>query len=276
MTPPDSDKAFGRRILLGIIGGGGAILLTRCGEPSDAKGTSTDAGLDASIAPDAESPPDAGSVSDSGVAADGGADCAEIPTETAGPYPDMDDMIANATYERSDITEGKPGTPLSLTLQVVDATNGCAPIQGARVIIWHCDANGVYSEYATNMNSGNGETGSASTTFLRGWQTSDSHGNVTFNTIYPGWYTPRVTHIHVEVYNPNDLTTPVKTTQFTFPDAITAGVYAQPTLYAKGQNSTTTATDMVFSSGTEHLLAAITGSNSAGYAASLPLGVSGY
>jgi hypothetical protein len=36
-------------------------------------------------------------------------------------------------------------------------------------------------------------------TFLRGIQTTNSDGNVTFTTIYPGWYQGRATHIHVEV-----------------------------------------------------------------------------
>ena len=55
------------------------------------------------------------------------------------------------------------------------------------------------------------------------------------------------------VYNPSDLTTPVKTTQFAFPDATNAAVYAQASLYPKGQNSTTNATDMVFGGSDENL-----------------------
>ncbi len=58
-------------------------------------------------------------------------------------------------------------------------------------------------------------------------QVTGSDGTVTFTTIYPGWYTPRVTHIHLMVYNPSDLTTPVKTTQLCLPDAINETVYGQ-------------------------------------------------
>ena len=101
--------------------------------------TSPDAGIDASGS-DASTGEDAGT-------------CNEIPDETGGPYPDVDGMISNATYNRKDITEGLKGTPLTLTLQVVDVGKACAPIVGARVIIWHCDANGVYSEYSSTMNS---------------------------------------------------------------------------------------------------------------------------
>ena len=68
----------------------------------------------------------------------------------------------------------------TVTLTVVDAANGCAPIAGAHVEIWHCDADGVYSEYANGMNPG-----STSSTYLRGVQTTDASGKVTFTTIYP-------------------------------------------------------------------------------------------
>jgi protocatechuate 3,4-dioxygenase beta subunit len=146
------------------------------------------------------------------------------------------------------------------------------------VIIWHCDANGVYSEYANAMNSDSAQkdVGSTSTTYLRGWQVTNATGTVTFKTIYPGWYTPRVTHIHVMVYHPADLTNPVKTTQFAFPDGVNSEVYAQTSRYPKGQSATTDSTDMVFGASDENLVAAITGSTTSGYAASLPVGLSSY
>ena len=127
-----------------------------------------------------------------------------------------------------------------------------------------------------NSDSAQGETGSTTTTYLRGWQVTDSNGNVSFTTIYPGWYTPRVTHIHIMVYNPTDLTTPVKTTQFCFPDAVNEAVYAQATLYPKGQNSTTDSSDMVFGASDTYLVATLTGDVTSGYVASLPVGLSSY
>lgn len=215
---------------------------------------------------------------DQGAALDDLSTCNEIPDETGGPYPDIDGMIANTKYQRIDITEGLTGTPLKLTLQLVNVAQGCAPVAGARVIIWHCDANGVYSEYASNMNSdpAQNDVGSTTTTFLRGWQSSDSAGLVSFTTIYPGWYSPRVTHIHVMVYNPSNLQTPVKTTQFAFPDNVNAVVYAQSALYPKGQNPVDNASDMVFSAGTEFVLASVTGDAVNGYAAVLPVGLAAY
>ena len=50
---------------------------------------------------------------------------------------------------------------------------------------------------------------------LRGIQTTDGNGRVTFTTVYPGWYQGRATHIHVEV-TLNGAS--VKVTQIAFPE----------------------------------------------------------
>ena len=55
---------------------------------------------------------------------------------------------------RSDIREGRPGLTLALALRVHDLSS-CSvggpvkPVPNAVVEIWHCDAGGVYSGYAT-------------------------------------------------------------------------------------------------------------------------------
>ena len=38
--------------------------------------------------------------------------------------------------------------------------------------------------------------------FLRGHQVSDSEGKAEFMTIYPGWYSGRLAHIHVRALFP--------------------------------------------------------------------------
>src|SRR6185436_6475398 len=111
------------------------------------------------------------------------AQCAVTPQETAGPFPSLTDLI------RSDIREGKQGTPLTLTIRVVNASGACAAVSGAAVEIWQCDATGDYSLYGSQT----------ARTYLRGIQTTYANGEVTFTTIYPGWYQGRATHIHVEV-----------------------------------------------------------------------------
>jgi protocatechuate 3,4-dioxygenase beta subunit len=75
-------------------------------------------------------------------------------------------MINNAAFFRRDITEGKPGTPLTLTLTVVNVNSSCAVVSGLQVEIWQCDAAGNYSEYSQPGFNGTGQT------FLRGVQTT--------------------------------------------------------------------------------------------------------
>ncbi len=173
-------------------------------------------------------------------------------------------MINNSAFFRRDITEGKSGLPLTLTLTIVNVNSSCAAVSGANVEIWQCDAAGRYSEYSQPGYDGSGQT------FLRGIQTTDANGQVTFTTFYPGWYAGRVTHIHVDVYRSGAL---VKTTQIAFPESISAAVYATGVYAAKGQNSTTNASDNVFSDGTTNELATLTGNTTSGYTATLTIGI---
>jgi len=169
-------------------------------------------------------------------------------------------MLNNPAFNRRDITEGKSGTPLSLVLTIVNASSGCALVTAAAVEIWQCDAAGNYSEYSQPGFNGVGQT------FLRGVQTTDAAGQVTFTTIYPGWYSGRATHIHVEIYVAGRS---VKVTQVAFPESISSSVYASGVYAAKGQNTTSNAGDMVFSDGTSTELATVTGSVASGFMATL-------
>src|SRR5262249_8605019 len=153
--------------------------------------------------------------------------CVVTPSETEGPYPDRTGMISNQAFYRRNITEGKGGLPLTLTLTIVNTNSACAPLAGANVEIWQCDASGNYSEYSQPGYNGTGET------FLRGLQTTDASGQATFNTIYPGWYAGRATHIHVQVFRGTSL---LKTTQVAFPESVSASVYRSGVYAAKGQN----------------------------------------
>src|SRR5262245_5869676 len=82
--------------------------------------------------------------------------CAVSPTETIGPYPSLQDFV------RSDIREGKSGLQLNLAVRVVNTNAACAPVSGAVVDIWQCDAEGNYSQYGSQRNL----------TYLRGLQTT--------------------------------------------------------------------------------------------------------
>lgn len=114
--------------------------------------------------------------------------CVLTPEAMEGPFYFDPQLV------RSDITEGKQGAPLVLTLQVVEAKD-CAAIPGARVDIWHADGLGLYSGYARQeTDSAKGET------FLRGTQFAGAGGEVRFATIYPGWYPGRTPHIHFKIF----------------------------------------------------------------------------
>ena len=193
-------------------------------------------------------------------------DCSATPSETAGPYPY--DLSKNSAIFRNDVTEGKTGIPLSLTLTIVNSNNSCAAISGARVDIWHCDKDGYYSEYSepgylgTQDNTGK--------TFLRGIQLTDNNGQVKFTTIYPGWYTGRVTHIHVEIFVNSVLKL---ATQVAFPDSLNTTIYNTSLYSAHGQNSITNSKDQVFSDSYSSELVTITGDTTNGYAATFKVGV---
>lgn len=122
--------------------------------------------------------------------------CVLAPELTEGPYYLEGDLV------RKDITEGRPGIPLTLRLTVSDVT-ACAPLANAAVDIWHCDAQGYYSGVASNNPGGDTDPALAnevaSQIFLRGIQLTDADGVVEFETIYPGWYMGRTTHIHLKV-----------------------------------------------------------------------------
>nr|QEO74311.1 hypothetical protein [uncultured bacterium] len=166
---------------------------------------------------------------------------------------------------RRDITEGKTGVALTMKMRLLDANNGCAPIANAAIYLWHNDLAGAYSGY--NQPTGN----TVGETFLRGIQVTDSNGEVTFTTIYPGWYPGRVTHLHFQVFLDNGTGgTATATSQIAFPDDVTAQVYATP-LYPRGPNTSVpnVESDGIFRDGADHQIATTTGDVDSGLVAEL-------
>lgn len=196
--------------------------------------------------------------------------CVLIPSETQGPYPLLA-VLSDSSMNRSDITEGKTGVPLTLKINLQNVRDGaCAVIPNAAVYVWHCDKDGAYSGYNQQNNSTVGQT------FLRGIQVSDGGGSVTFHTVYPGWYAGRITHIHFQVYLNDDLNvTATATSQIALPQEITRTVYSSSLYASRGQNTSVTgfAQDNVFSDGTAYQMATVTGDASTGYTATLNVGV---
>ena len=106
---------------------------------------------------------------------------------------------------RSSITEDRDGIPLALEIDLVDVTT-CKSAVGAMVDIWHASVQGEYSGWAGIAEGSSQDslkkrgTPVEDSTWLRGVQPSDKHGRVVFDTIIPGWYPGRATHIHIKVH----------------------------------------------------------------------------
>ena len=195
--------------------------------------------------------------------------CVLTPEVTEGPYYlDLDKV-------RSDITEGKDGTPLDLKVTVVDAT-GCTPIKDAAIDVWHCDAGGVYSGFsqASAGGPGGGPGGAQSATddqtFLRGTQVTDANGLGRFRTIYPGWYRGRAVHIHMKVHVGGSV---VHTGQLFFDDDLTDQVYRSTPYSSRGTRDMRNSADDIYrDAGAASAVLAVT-PGGAGYAGEITVGV---
>jgi protocatechuate 3,4-dioxygenase beta subunit len=230
-----SIKKVGRREVLGAMGAAaGAALAIGCGSSP--------------TSPDATS-------STTTTTGSTNAACAVTPSETAGPYPSLVDLY------RSDIRDGKPGTLLTLTVKVVNVNAGCAGVANADVEVWHCDSAGNYSEYGTQTTQN----------YLRGIQTTNSSGEVTFTTIYPGWYQGRATHIHLEVKT-NGASR--KITQIAFPESINSTVYRSGVYASRGSNPTSNLSDGIFADSLSSELVTPSGDPTSGYSASCQVAIS--
>jgi len=216
------------------------------------------------------------------------ASCSVIPSETNGPYPgdgsnSNGSGIANALLlsgiVRRDIrssivtsTTTAPGVPLTLTLTLVNSQKSCASLAGYAIYLWHCDRSGQYSMYSSGVTNEN---------YLRGVQVTDSNGQVTFTTIFPACYAGRMPHIHFEVYaslaaaTSTPASDQVRTSQIALPLAVCNAVYATTGYSASVSNlaAISFASDNVFSDGYSTQMATVTGDTSAGYVATLQVGI---
>jgi len=175
-------------------------------------------------------------------------DCALSPSETAGPFP----IKTPSDLVRENIIVDRPGVALLMTLTIQDRSNGCTPLVGALVDVWHCDADGNYSEYGT-------ETANH---YLRGRQSTDINGQVSFISIFPGWYPGRAPHIHVEVLESDG--TSIRVSQIAFPKVVCDLVYA--TAEYKGAADTSNSSDGVFANSLDGNMADfVTGNVTDGY-----------
>jgi protocatechuate 3,4-dioxygenase beta subunit len=264
-----------RRALGWLLAGSAVTLVAACG------------GGDGSTTASSTSSSGSGSSTGSGSTTD----CIANAEETQGPYPAdgsntvngaATNVLTESGVVRSDIrssfgssTTTAPGVPLSLTLTVLNSNTQCSVLAGYAVYIWHCTRDGNYSMYSSSVQNEN---------FLRGGQVTDSNGQVTFQTIFPGCYSGRFPHIHFEVYPSLGMATlytnRVLTSQMALPRDICTTVYSGASGYSgslANLGNITTANDNVFGDNTAAQIAQMTpplsGSVSAGYTGTIVVGV---
>lgn len=174
--------------------------------------------------------------------------CVVRPEQTEGPY--FVDTQLNRSDIRSEPSDGtvRPGALLALTFVVARVGDTCAPLPGAVVDIWHCDAAGVYSG-VNDFNFGS-TTGQQ---FLRGYQVTDERGVATFTTIYPGWYSGRTVHIHFKIRAADGGRNYEFTSQLYFDDALTDQVHTLEPYRSRGVRNTRNDNDGIFGRGGELL-----------------------
>lgn len=263
----------GRRQMLrwlGALGAVGTLPLAGCGVGgSDSTSTST-----------------SGDTATTGTSTTGS--CSVVPEETAGPYPGDGSNTANGSVAnalalsgivRSDITTSvgsasgtAEGVPLKLVITLTNTNNSCASLDGYAIYLWHCTRDGKYSMYSSGVTSEN---------YLRGVQQTDSNGQVTFETIFPGCYSGRMPHMHFEVYRDantaTSYTNKLKTSQLAFPVATCQTVYDNASGYSASVSNLAAisfSSDNVFSDGVTQQLVTISGDVTNGYEASITVSIS--
>lgn len=181
--------------------------------------------------------------------------CATSPTETIGPFP----ILTPAELVRASIIGNRTGVALLMNLTIQDQSNGCTPLGGVYVDVWQCDKDGDYSQYGGSPLQ---QTDYTNEDFLRGRQTTNANGQVSFISIFPGWYPGRAPHIHVQVLSPSGSSLLV--TQIAFPTAIYATVYASEGY--NGAPDTSNTQDYIFANSLSGNMAdSVTGNITDGY-----------
>ncbi|MDA1360365.1 intradiol ring-cleavage dioxygenase [Glycomyces luteolus] len=219
---------------------------------------------------------------ESSSAPDSSGDLAEIPEETAGPYPgdgsNGPDVLEESGIVRSDIRSSfgtgsatAEGVPLTLQFTIYDMANGSVPFEGVAVYAWHCTRDGEYSMYGEGLESEN---------FLRGVQIADADGVVSFTTVYPGCYSGRWPHVHFEVYpdeaSITDSANVIATSQLAFPEDVCDTVYAEEGYENSVENlaQISLESDNIFSDdGGESQMGTVSGDVANGYTITLAVGV---
>lgn len=279
-----------RRVLAWLSGLGGAAVLAACGGGGSDSSGSLSAQSSSGTTSAATSGGSTAATTTTTTTTTSSSACIADPAETAGPYPSDGTNSANGSVSnvltasgivRSDIRSSfgssstmAPGLPMTLTISLVNTNASCAALAGHAIYLWHCNATGKYSIYDLSAEN-----------YLRGVQVTDSNGQATFQTIFPGCYAGRYPHIHFEVFQSLATATAgsnaVLTSQMCLPRDIATSVYSTNSSLYSGSSANlaqvTIASDNVFGDNTAAQIAAqtpaLSGTATAGYAGTITVGV---
>ena len=137
------------------------------------------------------------------------------------------------------------------------------------VDIWHCNAQGVYSDEPAE--------GTVGTKFLRGCQMTDKEGWVRFTTIVPGWYAGRSVHIHLKVrLSPDRAQTYEFTSQLFFDDSLIREIHMSREPYrARGASQLSNDEDPIFGDDGWKLVLPVVADGDTAYTATMIIGLAG-
>ncbi|KAK3326916.1 Intradiol ring-cleavage dioxygenase [Cercophora scortea] len=120
--------------------------------------------------------------------------CMLMPAVDQGPLYVLGEQV------RKNITENEPGIKMTLAIQVVDYKT-CKTVPNAWVDIWSSNSTGIYTGVQGYPGMGDPkDAGMLKGTALRGVQPTDDHGVASFDSLLPGHYDGRASHIHAIVY----------------------------------------------------------------------------
>ncbi|KAB8201341.1 aromatic compound dioxygenase [Aspergillus parasiticus] len=197
--------------------------------------------------------------------------CVLTPEVTRGPY-----VWPRSQTLRQDMTEDQPGVPLWLDIGVLDMAT-CEPLPNVLLDFWHCNATGSYSSFTglspntdfvellselniTDYDLGVTDLHTDDTTWLRGMWPTNENGVMEMKTVFPGFYTGRAIHIHVQVHTDWSVrengtiigSNTVSTGQIYFEEELEQQIMSLEPYASHTQiNRTTNAADSVFSQDTE-------------------------
>lgn len=232
-------RILSRREVLALLGVTGATTLLSACMP-----------INSNSGAGGSNPSTAGSGNNTGAtAADQSTMCVVRPELTEGPLFVDEDL--NRSDLRSDPATGKvsEGAQFDLTIRVSQlAQAACTPLADIQVDLWHCDANGIYSDTDQLGFQTVGQK------FLRGYQMTDANGIAQFTTIYPGWYEGRTVHIHIKLRTADGYDF---TSQLFFDDNFTDEVFAVAPYNSRGERHLRNADDGIFNGGGDQLMLAV-------------------